>query len=149
MDKYGFPLPLSPAEYAVELDGTDAKFVITNVEEDSAAGALPEPTFDSALWRGGNQFTIEVYVKPYSVTGKQPLVYQPSMGVGDALGSTGSDGVYVGIDNGEVFFFVMGSQVLSQITRTVAGVAGTIKANEWQLISATYDTVSTPRSATL
>eukprot|EP00959_Pyramimonas_sp_CCMP1952_P136991 2866597-Pyramimonas_sp.AAC.1 len=124
-------------EFAIELDGTDASLIITNSEDGAVA-------FDSVLWRGDNRFSVEVYIKPYTIAGNQPVFYQPSEGVGAAVGTAGYDGIYIMVEEGEVLFFTMVNGAIAQITRTqsVSATVKTIKANEWQLITATYDQTS-------
>jgi hypothetical protein len=121
------------ADFAIELDGVNGAFVMTNSASDPKL-------FDSAKWSGNSLITIEVYVKAYNITGVQPLFYQSSL-----QGPTTPeeyDGVYLAIEDGEILFYTQVADATgkkAQITRTVNPTSFTIKENEWYLIVATFD----------
>eukprot|EP00238_Polyblepharides_amylifera_P015327 CAMPEP_0196599450 /NCGR_PEP_ID=MMETSP1081-20130531/94863_1 /TAXON_ID=36882 /ORGANISM="Pyramimonas amylifera, Strain CCMP720" /LENGTH=2090 /DNA_ID=CAMNT_0041925221 /DNA_START=417 /DNA_END=6689 /DNA_ORIENTATION=+ len=132
----------SNEEFAIELDGSEGHFVITNTDEDAVE-------FDSTAWRGSSvtAFSVEAYVMPYTINGTQPIFYQPSMtptAATEAATSQGYDGVYISILNGKVVFYTLvdsdsGSGVLFQLTETQNVVVTT---NEWNLIAVTFDSTT-------
>ena len=114
-------------EFAIELDGTS----LLRLTNDGASGSA----FNSSLWHSDSKFTIEMWVRPESVSGTQVLFDQPSAagGTGDA-----SKGVYVALYGGKVEFRVMINSGTG-IFRSVGTAGAPITAGDWHLISATYD----------
>jgi len=130
---YDVMLLYTNEDFAIELDGVNGAFVMTNSASDPKL-------FDSAKWSGNSLITIEVYVKAYNITGVQPLFYQSSL-QGPAPPEE-YDGVYLAIEDGEVLFYTQVADATgnkAQITRTVNPTSFTVKENEWYLIVATFD----------
>lgn len=139
------------------LDGeASSRFTVTNAVDAAAnnnqAGAR---YFDSAEWRAGS-FSIQMWVKPSSVEGTQPLLYQPSMVPSEAgaqLSVQKYDGTYFAIVGGALVFFgladqgaVAGGAATNDFVYTATEVNGTmfpvVEAGEWSWVGVVFDTNS-------
>jgi hypothetical protein len=134
-------------EFAISLDGVRSSLVVTNGAATVGTGARE---MDSDAWRSSS-FSIEMWVKPTTLSTTQPLFYQPSQTESADLAASSSnlDGVYLSITttngiNGSIMFFVNqgptgigGYYVAPTYTNESAVTAADL--DQWMLISVTYN----------
>ncbi|KAK3248533.1 hypothetical protein CYMTET_42004 [Cymbomonas tetramitiformis] len=133
VDAYTIQSMYSSEDYAVELDGDNTYFTITNLDDQ----------FHSEKWRGSNTFSVEVYAKVYSTDGYVPLWYEPSefeSTVTQSLTSEQFDGNYLVLQDGKIVFFNLvdsGTSGTGSYIQTSTASA-VITANTWFLVTATF-----------
>lgn len=115
-------------EYAIELDGSSTGLTVTT---DSSA-----TEFASHAWRADGKFSIEMWVKPETVTGTHVL-FEQATGVGCSGATPCSEavGVQVSLVSGKVDMKVMFDSTTATLkVRPTATTSAVVTAGKWQLI---------------
>ncbi|KAK3283177.1 hypothetical protein CYMTET_9115 [Cymbomonas tetramitiformis] len=137
LDQYQIMQMYSNEEFAIEIDGNNTYFTVTNDELGNH--------FISNEWRPSSEFTIEMYVKVYDLAGggpdaSIPLFYQPSeFGSANVQAQTLQqyDGNYVTIEGGKIVMYNLESSEDGTFSKTSTKL-NVITANYWYLVSVTY-----------